>query len=49
MPQGYMEVSQNWGYHFGGPYIKDYINMLGFILGPSYLGKLQYGNSRGEH
>ena len=27
-------VSQNWGYHFGGSYDKDYHSILGFILGP---------------
>ena len=33
--------SQNYGYHFGGPYNKDY-SILGFILGSPYLGKLPF-------
>ena len=32
-------VSQNYGYLFGGPYNEDY-NILGFILGFPYFGKL---------
>ena len=36
-----MGVSQNWGYHFGGPCNKDY-NILGSILGSPYFGKLPY-------
>ena len=32
-------VSQNQGYHFGGPYNKDY-SILGSILGSPYFGKL---------
>ena len=35
--KGYMGVSQNQGYHFGGPNNKDY-NILGSILGSLYLG-----------
>ena len=34
-----LEVSQNWGYHFGGPQNKDY-SILGCILGSPYFGKL---------
>ena len=34
-----MGVSQNWGYHFGGPCNKDY-SILGSILGSPYFGKL---------
>ena len=37
-----MGVSQNLGYHFGGPYNKDY-SILGSILRCPYLGKLPYG------
>ena len=36
-----MGVSQNQGYHFGGPNSKDY-SILGSILGSPYLGKLPY-------
>ena len=36
-----MGVSQNWGYHFGGPNNKDY-GILGSILGFPYFGKLTY-------
>ena len=36
-----MEVSQNEGYHLGGPNKKDY-NILGSILGSPYFGKLPY-------
>ena len=36
-----MGVSQNLGYHFGGPYNKDY-SFLGSILGYPYFGKLPY-------
>ena len=40
-----MGVSQNYGYHFGGPYNKDY-SILGSILGSPYCGKLPYrGNN----
>ena len=39
----YMEVSHNWGYLFGGPYIKDN-SILGSILVP-YLGKLPYSGA----
>ena len=35
-------LSQNEGYHFGGPYNKDY-GILGSILGSPYFGKLLYG------
>ena len=36
-----MGLSQNYGYHVGGPYNKDdYI--LGSILGTPYIGKLPY-------
>ena len=34
-----MGISQNSGYHFGGPYNKDY-SVLGSILGSPYLWKL---------
>ena len=37
----YIGVSQNLGYHFRGPHIKDY-SILGSILGSPYLGKLPY-------
>ena len=36
-----MGVSQNWGYHFGCPYNKDY-SILGSILGFPYFGKVPY-------
>ena len=36
-----MGVFQNYGYHFGGPYNKDY-GILGSILGSPYVGKLPY-------
>ena len=36
-----MGVSQNYGYHFGGPHNKDY-SILGSILGSPYFGKLPY-------
>ena len=36
-----MVVSQNYGYHFGGSFNKDY-SILGSILGSPYLGKLPY-------
>ena len=36
-----MRVSQNRGYHFGGPNNKDY-SILGSILGSPYFGKLIY-------
>ena len=32
-------VSQNWGYHFGGPYTKGY-SILGSLLGCPHFGKL---------
>ena len=38
-----MGVSQNYGYHFKGLYIKGY-NILGSILGSPYFGKLPYGS-----
>ena len=41
MPYGYLGVSQNWGYLFGGPYNKDY-SILGSILGSPYFGKLPF-------
>ena len=34
-----MGVSQNYGYHFGGPNNKDY-SILGSILGSPYSGKV---------
>ena len=37
----YMGVSQNEGYHFVGPYKKDY-GILGFLLGSPYLRNLPY-------
>ena len=37
----HMGVSQNKGYHFGGPYSKDY-SVWGSILGSPYLGKSPY-------
>ena len=36
-----MGVSQNYGYHFGGPYNEDY-SILGSISGSPYLGKLPH-------
>ena len=36
-----MEVSQHQGYHFGGPYDKDY-SILGSILGYPNFGELPY-------
>ena len=36
-----MVVSGNQGYHFQGPYNKDF-SILGSILGSPYLGKLPY-------
>ena len=37
------------GYHFGGPYNKDY-NILGSILGSPYFGKLPHcSHSRSDH
>ena len=36
-----MGVSQNYGYHFGGPNNKDY-SILGSILESPYFGKLPY-------
>ena len=36
-----IRVSQNWGYHSGGPNSKDY-SILGSILGSPYFGKLPY-------
>ena len=38
---GYMGVSQNCGYLFGGPHNKDY-SILGSIVGCPYFGKLPY-------
>ena len=38
-------VSQNYGYHFGGPNNKDE-NILGSILGSPYFGKLQNLNMK---
>ena len=40
-----MGVSQNWGYHFGGPHNKDY-SIIGYTLGPPDFGKLPYGSSK---
>ena len=37
----HMGVSQNWGYHFGGPNNKGY-NIFGSILGSPYFGKLPH-------
>ena len=37
----YLGVSQNLGYQFRGPHIKDY-SILGSILGSPYLGKLPF-------
>ena len=37
----FMEVSQNWGYLFGGPHNKDY-SIWGSILGSPYFGKLPF-------
>ena len=34
---------QNSGYHFGGPYTKDY-SILESILGSPYFGKLPFGS-----
>ena len=34
-------VSQNYGYPFGDPYIKDY-SILGSMLGSAYFGKLPF-------
>ena len=34
-------VSQNYGYHFGGAYNKDY-SILAFIFGSPYFGKLPF-------
>ena len=36
-------VSQNYGYHFGGPIDKDY-SILRSILGSPYFGKLIVGS-----
>ena len=36
-----MGISQNYGYHFGGPHNKDY-SILGSILGSPYFGKLPH-------
>ena len=41
-----MGVSQNWGYHFGGPNNKDY-NIFGLYIGvPLFWEKLPYGLSK---
>ena len=39
-----MRVSENWGYHFGGPHNKDY-SILGSKLGSLYFGKLPPNSS----
>ena len=36
-----MGVSQNLGYHFGGPHNKDY-SILESMLGSPYVGKIPY-------
>ena len=36
-----IRVSQNYGYHFGGPHNKDH-SILGSILGCPYLGKVPF-------
>ena len=42
-----MGVSQNWGYHYGGPNDKDY-SILGSILGNPNVGKPLYRGLRFE-
>ena len=39
-----MGVSQNWGYHSGGPHNKD-SSILGSIWGSPYLGKVPYSGN----
>ena len=42
-----LRVSQNWGYHFGGPHYKDY-SIWGSILGSLILGNYHFGGAGAE-